>query len=1340
MHLNRRKRKSRRKKHVKTHRLGPVVEKDEITHRDSEIITKDVKIWTSADVQYWLNHFCGPQLAKHADAFKRERIDGSLLLQLDAQCLHDLSLNKEDQKSLLSCINQLKNGRIGSLQSEEVANSNKREKVHIVGEYEEEEQQYDENGFDPQRRTSGMSVKMPRSPNRDESMTAFEKRRRTSTMSVVENANFQSSYFKKNNVLTENESENGWNRLYYDVKERGFRQQFTRLNLKLKKKGNLKLFEILNNLESTPVLSDLLGFPKHCNFDVIIDTIQNCFEKKGFLHTDEIDEKSFSEILTNFGMENYGNQAAFVENDLSTTPASMARLQLQRQGSDLTDATSASLLPSSSSEYTSEAYHRRGMQIAIDTTNPIFPSGIEIVKSPIKVETKYSSSSLGNANILKLKHGQSSISSHVKGKEEANVVEKKEDDAFEEKNVDVEKVTWKRTLQSTPIMDSYLEKHALSPLHKRIQDFEEEDEFSEFGVEIRKNTKVVGFSEFANAIQKIGLDPKPTLGEIEVIFASLSSSCHINKGGFLRGKVISVNDMKEALQNAKQKCIERKERSSNLSEKKKTNTSSPYPPSSPSSDVKLIEEKSNEETSLVLSDSNLKIDVEENSEELIVRTQQLKLELCQLLSDAGNAVTLQQAMEAGSFSSENGVISEGGFFYALKMMRIPATKEESSHLFNSFLFDKLKRLNVNGKKRLNGKKEKKIYWKDILLSLDDVRCRFHGIFLPTLQNEARRQLKGKKNFPNSLSNSNFKHRKSEDKGRPIFGASAAEARMYPTSNALLQATYVALQSLQRISTGVDILLSGEKKANVQNRNFQNLGNDKIMRLSLGEAYKLKKCISRVVTCIQEWCTNSIIVVPAVQLLESFLTPQNYGRPNSPATSLLHLVQECGGVRAVAICVSSHESFFKNSNSEINEKVDFSEFENCENDDSENEMLHLRDAQLQITLESFLSHILEETEKVFDYIIAQPNHCFKNWGVDEEKSNFSISTFRRELKRRAMTIQHFFYMGDHDRNDMISFKEFKNGMYLSGIRPVPTNRQIMEVFQSFDRDDDGFVTWSEISEKPDKQEILYEYRLGKKNSNFDFSKRDIGYIEARNLSTSLEKVNARELLRRLASAVGCILDLTSEERHAVYSPRKGMNSVVLGGIESRDVSSGSKESHFKKNRNDIENQEKKLSIFQPQSTSQLHKNGKNEAYRILSQADKQRFSKKLMELDDVLASLYNTIDSKLKREEKIFEFENEEFEKKKRKLTQRVSSRKGPETSAVASKWFQHGLRNVEHKKLKKQNFKFEKKMKSGETSVHLKHSRGKKSSSSFEEKKTQVYTEILAVRAAIRSACSRLGV
>eukprot|EP00940_MAST-03C_sp_MAST-3C-sp2_P003585 g3585.t1 len=65
----------------------------------------------------------------------------------------------------------------------------------------------------------------------------------------------------------------------------------------------------------------------------------------------------------------------------------------------------------------------------------------------------------------------------------------------------------------------------------------------------------------------------------------------------------------------------------------------------------------------------------------------------------------------------------------------------------------------------------------------------------------------------------------------------------------------------------------------------------------------------------------------------------------------------------------------------------------------------------------------------------------------------------EIRRRALTKGQLFHFMDENRNDLVSFNEFKRGLAQASVHPNPD--EAIALFREIDTDEDGRITWAEF---------------------------------------------------------------------------------------------------------------------------------------------------------------------------------------------------------------------------------------------------------------------------------------
>jgi len=77
---------------------------------------------------------------------------------------------------------------------------------------------------------------------------------------------------------------------------------------------------------------------------------------------------------------------------------------------------------------------------------------------------------------------------------------------------------------------------------------------------------------------------------------------------------------------------------------------------------------------------------------------------------------------------------------------------------------------------------------------------------------------------------------------------------------------------------------------------------------------------------------------------------------------------------------------------------------------------------------------------------------------------SLDELRNAMRKKA-SVGQLVSMMDSNQNDKINFDEFKEGIFMCGMRPVPSDKEIELLFQSFDLNKDGALSYEEVHNTP-----------------------------------------------------------------------------------------------------------------------------------------------------------------------------------------------------------------------------------------------------------------------------------
>ena len=75
---------------------------------------------------------------------------------------------------------------------------------------------------------------------------------------------------------------------------------------------------------------------------------------------------------------------------------------------------------------------------------------------------------------------------------------------------------------------------------------------------------------------------------------------------------------------------------------------------------------------------------------------------------------------------------------------------------------------------------------------------------------------------------------------------------------------------------------------------------------------------------------------------------------------------------------------------------------------------------------------------------------------------STLTRPRLLQRKHRTADQLFYASDGNRDNKLNFEEFSRGVAMMGIRPIPLPSEMRALFDSYDKNGDGWIQWNELS--------------------------------------------------------------------------------------------------------------------------------------------------------------------------------------------------------------------------------------------------------------------------------------
>jgi len=84
-------------------------------------------------------------------------------------------------------------------------------------------------------------------------------------------------------------------------------------------------------------------------------------------------------------------------------------------------------------------------------------------------------------------------------------------------------------------------------------------------------------------------------------------------------------------------------------------------------------------------------------------------------------------------------------------------------------------------------------------------------------------------------------------------------------------------------------------------------------------------------------------------------------------------------------------------------------------------------------------------------------------IEHEQRQAKLRRIRKAMHKKSFSTDGLFTLMDVDSSNTVNYAEFSKGLALTGIRPMPMAREIKEMFDELDVNDDGKVTWEEMLE-------------------------------------------------------------------------------------------------------------------------------------------------------------------------------------------------------------------------------------------------------------------------------------
>lgn len=180
--------------------------------------------------------------------------------------------------------------------------------------------------------------------------------------------------------------------------------------------------------------------------------------------------------------------------------------------------------------------------------------------------------------------------------------------------------------------------------------------------------------------------------------------------------------------------------------------------------------------------------------------------------------------------------------------------------------------------------------------------------------------------------------------------------------------------------------------------------------------------------------------------------------------------------------------------------------------------------------------------------------------------------QRQLKRRARTSGQLFSVSDANRDNKLTFAEFCTGVAAMGIRPVPSESELRQIFDLYDTDGNGWIDWEELkspqlgynaqSEAAKRREELLnkaasaKARIAKsparqRGLGTDVHRRAQGEVQ-QEAAPAQDYTACQDVVRRVAQRVNQPSDAWVQDSQQIQAVPAGLSAVGQEELQKRQL--------------------------------------------------------------------------------------------------------------------------------------------------------------------------------------------